>query len=167
MLGLVFQGILMTSIAKKPYNFCNFSGGGGGGVRGPLHPPPPSGSAHVNLPGGGRTGESWASTRDRGTATNSGDWSSLCSSTAFSDCISDGELASGVSLSSRLTLVLVFLLQRGRNRGHLRSVEVKKTYISIFKSHHKCSLKTLSFFFKTIFALDYSDHLDHLYFVYM
>ena len=30
---------IRTSIAEKPYNFCNFPGGGGGG-------PDPSGSAH-------------------------------------------------------------------------------------------------------------------------
>ena len=31
----------MTSIAKKPYNFCNFSGGGGGESGAPCTPPPP------------------------------------------------------------------------------------------------------------------------------
>ena len=36
--GLVFQGI-RTSIAKKPYIFVIFQGGGGGGLD-PMSPPP-------------------------------------------------------------------------------------------------------------------------------
>ena len=38
---MIFKGIL-TSIAKKPYIFVIFSGGGGSGP-----PAPPSGSVHV------------------------------------------------------------------------------------------------------------------------
>ena len=40
----VFFQWILTSIAKKPYIFGIFQGGGGPD---PLHPPPPSGSPHV------------------------------------------------------------------------------------------------------------------------
>ena len=44
LMHLILQGI-RTSIAKKPYIFGIFQGGGASGL--PLFPPPPSGSAHA------------------------------------------------------------------------------------------------------------------------
>ena len=77
-----------------------------------------------SIPGCGSTGDNCAcSSLGSGIAINSGDFGCAWSPAALSDCTSDGELASGVSVSATFLRVLAFLLHRGRSSRWFTSVK--------------------------------------------